>query len=262
MAEYNGKCGMAAVLFNLLDEPAGAGFFARMSLSSHGGERDCGHTGNYFNILWAMPGVALPGPQATGAWMKEFGEWYYDLSRQWDGGFDHLGPPEPDFDSYSGWDATGACLLAYAVPLKSLWHTGKRPGKVSPLAAAAAEQFIRTSRGWTQGYLYSLYGIRVEGLRILAKHHVEEGIRACVGYIRNQNPWASEQRTPELTKILVGYGAHAQSVVADLERIAADFAGGEPDFPKNLSVQKADTIREAIRQIQASNDHPELTHIQ
>ena len=150
---------MAAVLFNLLDEPAGAEFFARMSLFSHGGERDCGHTGNYFSILWAMPGVALSGPHATGAWMQEFGEWYYDLSRQWDGGFDHLGPPEPGYDSYEGWDATGACLLAYAVPLKSLWLTGKRPGKVTQLAAAAAEQFIRTSRGWTQGDLYSLYDI-------------------------------------------------------------------------------------------------------
>ena len=71
--EDNGKCGMAAVLFNLLDEPKGAEFFAHMSLCSHGPERDCGHTGNYFNILWAMPGVALSGPHATGAWMKEFG---------------------------------------------------------------------------------------------------------------------------------------------------------------------------------------------
>ena len=53
--------------------------------------------------------------------------------------------------------ATGACLLAYAVPLKSLWLTGKRPAKVPQLAAAAAEQLIRTSRGWTQGDLYSLY---------------------------------------------------------------------------------------------------------
>jgi TPR repeat protein len=37
-----------------------------MSLCSHGPERDCGHTGNYFNILWAMPGVALSGQGAKG----------------------------------------------------------------------------------------------------------------------------------------------------------------------------------------------------
>jgi hypothetical protein len=462
--EDNGKCGMAAVLFNLMDEPNGAAFFARMSLCSHGPERDCGHTGNYFNILWAMPGVALSGPHATGAWMKEFGAWFYDLAREWDGGFAHQGPPEPDNDSYSGWDATGACLLAYAMPLRSLWLTGKRPSKVPQLDPAAAEQFILTGRGWNNKDRYRFYdklsvdelladlgswspivreragmalgrrkeapiprvlalldspslearlgacqaiarlkgqaasavpalrktlraddlwlrikaadalaaigkpameavpdmlallarfdtqedprgmqqrfitfalfdsrngllgrslegvdrqqlyravraglknedgrarsdfgsvyrnlsaeairpllpailqavvepapsgemfadGIRVEGLRVLARYRVEEGIRACVDYIRGQNPWASERRTPELTEILVSYGANAKSVVPELERIAADFADGEPDFPKNLSRQKAAAVREAIREIQASNDRPELIRI-
>ena len=104
-------------------------------------------------------------------------------------------------------------------------------------------------------------GIRVEGLRVLAQYRVEEGIRACVDYIRGQNPWASEHRTPELTKILVSYGANAKSVVPELERIAADFADGEPDFPRDLSRQKAAAVREAIREIQASNDRPELIHI-
>jgi hypothetical protein len=462
--EDNGKCGMAAVLFNLVDETKGAEFFAHMSLCSHGPERDCGHTGNYFNILWAMPGVALSGPHATGAWMKEFGAWYYDLAREWDGGFAHQGPPEAGNDSYEGWDSTGAILLAYAMPLKSLWLTGKRPSKVPQLDAATAEEFIRTGRGWDNRDRYSFYdklsddelvtdlcswspivreragialgrrkdspvarvvalldsptldarlgacqaiahlkgragsavpalrtklradeiwlrikaaealaaigkpamqavpemlellarfdaqedprgmqqrfftfalfdsregllgrslegvdrqqlyqavraglknedgrarsdfgsvyrnlsaeaikpllpailqavvepapsgemfadGIRVEGLRVLAQHHVEEGILACVDYIRGQNPWASEHRTPELTKILVSYGANAKTVVPELERIAADFAAGEPDFPKNLSLKKAAAVREAIREIQASNDRPELIRI-
>ena len=462
--EDNGKCGMAAVLFSVMDEPDGADFFARMSLSSHGPERDCGHTGNYFNILWAMPGVALSGPHATGAWMKEFGAWYYDLAREWDGGFAHQGPPEPGDDSYADWDSTGAILLAYAMPLKSLWLTGKRAGKVLQLDAAAAEQFIRTGQGWNNKDRYRFYdtlsdddllaalrswspivreragmalgrrkdapigpalalldspsldarlgacqaiahlkgraasavpalrtalssddlwlrikaadalaaigkpameavpemlellagsdpqndprgmqqrfvasalfdshegllsrslegvdrqqlyqavraglknedgharsmfgsvyrnlsaeavrplfpailqavvepapsgemfadGIRVEGLRVLAKHHVEEGIHACVDYIRHQNPWASEHRTPELTKIVASYGANAKAVVPELERIAADFAAGEPDFPRNLSLQKAAAVREAIEQIEASSDRPDLISI-
>ncbi len=462
--EDNGKCGMAAVLFNLIDEPKGAEFFARMSLCSHGSERDTGHTGNYFNILWAMPGVALSGPHATGAWMKEFGAWYYDLARQWDGGFAHQGPPQPTNDSYGGWDSTGAILLAYAMLKKSLWLTGKRPGKVAQIDAATAEQFIRTGRGWNNKDRYSFYdslnddellarlgswspivreragiaigrrkeppvsrviellnapsldarlgacqaiahlkgqaasavpllrkslraddlwlrikaadalaaigkpameavpemlemlahfdpekdprgmqqryltfalfnsregllgrslegvdqqalyravraglknedgrarsdfvsvyrnlspeaikpllpavlqavvepapsgemfadGIRVEGLRVLAKYHVEEGMRACVDYIRDQNRWGSQRRTPELTQILVSYGANAKVFVPELERIAADFADGEPDFPKNLSVQKAEAVRAAIRDILASTDRPTLIRI-
>jgi hypothetical protein len=112
--EDNGKCGMAAVLFNLLGEESGAEFFSRMSLASHGPERDTGHTGNFFNMLWSIPGIAPSGPQATGAWMQEFGAWYFDLARRWDGGFAHQGPPEPENDSYEGWDATGGYLLACA----------------------------------------------------------------------------------------------------------------------------------------------------
>ena len=104
-------------------------------------------------------------------------------------------------------------------------------------------------------------GIRVEGLRVLAKYHIEEGMRACVDYIRGQNPWASEQRTPELTKILVSYGANAKIVVPELEGLAAHFARGEPDFPRNLSLKKANAIRHAIREIQYPNDRHELLHI-
>ena len=68
--EDNGKCGMAAVMFNLLGEAEGAEFFSRMSVASHGAERDTGHTGNFFNILWSLPGAAQAGPHATGAWMN------------------------------------------------------------------------------------------------------------------------------------------------------------------------------------------------
>jgi hypothetical protein len=100
--EDNGKCGMVSVLFSLLGESKGAEFFSRMSLASHGPERDTGHTGNFFNMLWAMPGVAHSGPQATGAWMQEFGAWYYDLARRSDGSFLHQGPPESrGNDSYA-----------------------------------------------------------------------------------------------------------------------------------------------------------------
>ncbi len=67
--EDNGKCGMAAVLFNSLGEAKGAEFFSRMSVAAHGPERDCGHCGNYFNMLWAMPltAVNLPTTQTFDA---------------------------------------------------------------------------------------------------------------------------------------------------------------------------------------------------
>jgi hypothetical protein len=146
--EDNGKCGMAAVLFNLIDESKGAEFFSRMSVASHGSERDCGHTGNFFNLLWAMPGIAQSGPNATGAWMAEFGGWYFDLARRWDHGYRHQGPPEPEHDSYEGWDATGSYLLAYAMPLKKLYLTGKVEGSVPRLDTTAAQSLVLDGRGW------------------------------------------------------------------------------------------------------------------
>ena len=461
--EDNGKCGMAAVLFNLLGEAKGAEFFSRMSLASHGPERDTGHTGNFFNILWSIPGVAQSGPQATGAWMNEFGAWYFDLARRWDGTFLHQGPPEPGHDSYGGWDCTGVYLLAYAMPLKKIYLTGKRPGVAPQLDAAAAQALILDGRGWSnkdrnsaydtlsedqllerlgswspvvreraamalgrrkdapippllkllespalnsrygacqalialrgrgapaiealrrsltekdlwlrikaaealaaigapamqtvpqllellaqvdpqndprgmqqrylsfalfdnggmlsrsldgvdrealykavraglknqdgraRGSIGSVYrnlsaeeikpllpaiyqaiiepapsgemfadSIRVEGLRLLAKHRIEEGISACVKYTRDQNPWASQERTPELMKILLSYGTHAKSVIPELTRLADYFEKDEKDFPKELMLMKAKCVRETIRAIEASTDSPELIRL-
>ena len=155
--EDNGKCGMTAVLFNLLGEAPGAEFFSRMSVASHGPERDCGHTGNFWNILWSMPGVAQSGPHATGAWMKEFGAWYFDLARRWDGTFLHQGPPEMANDKTAGWDATGGYLLAYAMPMKKLRLTGRKPGVAPQIDAATAESLILDGRGWSNKDRNSAY---------------------------------------------------------------------------------------------------------
>lgn len=459
--EDNGKCGMAAVLFDLLGEVNGAEFFSRMSIASHGPERDGGHTGNYFNILWAMPGVAQSGPHATGAWMNEFGSWYFDLARKWDGSWLHQGPPEIEDDSYAGWDSTGGYLLAYAMPLKKIYLTGRRAGIAPQLDAAASQSLILDGRGWNnedrnsaydklsadqllerlgswspvvreraamalarrneasippllrmldspaiesrygacqalvalrtrgapavellrkslsdndlwlrikaaealagigapaleavpqllellaqvdlendprgmqqrylsfalfdydggmlsqsldgvdrdaiykavkaglrnqdgraRGSIGSVYrnlaaadikpllpaiyqavvepapsgemfadSIRVEGLRLLAKHRIEEGILACVQYTRDQNPWDSQERTPELMKVLLSYGTHAKSVIPELTKIADYFEKDEPDFPPDLMVMKARNVRETIRAIEASKDTPKL----
>ncbi|YCM42910.1 DUF6288 domain-containing protein [Verrucomicrobiaceae bacterium 227] len=462
--EDNGKCGMAAILFNLLKEPDTAQFFSRMSVASHGPERDGGHTGNFWNILWSLPGVAQSGPRATGAWMQEFGAWYFDLARRADGSFVHQGPPEPRKDSYANWDATGAYLLSYALPLKKILLTGKQPSSIPVIDAATAQKLILDGRGWdnkdrnsaydqlngdvlldaltswspvvreraamalgrrkdvsidpllkmldssaleaqigacqaitflrgrgapavealgrclksedlwlrikaaealaaigkpamsqasellklltqvdrakdprgmqqrylsfalfnnrggmlskslegvdrkvlfeavkaglknedgrARGSIGSVYRnltfaeitpllpaileavetpapsgimfadeIRVEGLRILATHKVSKGIPACVEYIATQNKWASEKRTPELLKILLTYGVHGKAVLPKLEEIAASFDEGEEKFPKKLSLEKAQMIRDAIKAIKSSTGNPKLIRV-
>jgi hypothetical protein len=148
---------MAAVLFNHLREKKSAEYFSRMSVASHGPERDTGHTGNFFNMFWAIPGVALSGPNATGAWMKEFGSWYFDLARCWDGTFRHQGAPATRPDAYRNWDCTGAYLLAYAMPLRKIHLTGKRPSVVSRLDASAVQALIRDGHGWSNKDRNSAY---------------------------------------------------------------------------------------------------------
>ncbi|MFZ9914858.1 MAG: DUF6288 domain-containing protein, partial [Phycisphaerales bacterium] len=143
----NGKNGCAAVLFDLLGDPEAAEYFSRMSVASHGGERDQGHTGNFFNMLWALPGVARSGPQATGAWMREFG-WYYDLARRWDGGFIHQGPPEPKNDSYPKWDASGAYLLGFAQARGKI-RIARKGSALAPVDAQTARALVEDGRGWS-----------------------------------------------------------------------------------------------------------------
>ena len=147
--EDNGKCSGAAVLFDLLGDREAASFFARMSTAAYA-ERERGHTGNFFNILWALPGVARCGPLATGAYWKEQG-WYYDLARSWDGGFIYQGSPagEEEHGKYTGWDSTGAYLLAYAQPLKTLYLTGKKPCPAPALNAKEVENVIAAGRDYS-----------------------------------------------------------------------------------------------------------------
>ena len=115
------------MLFDLLGDREAADFFAKMSVAAYD-ERERGHTGNFFNILWAMPGVSRCGPHASGAYWREQA-WYYDLARGWDGSFRYQGSPvgEEEHGKYTNWDNTGTYLLAYALPLKKLRITGKGP---------------------------------------------------------------------------------------------------------------------------------------
>jgi len=146
--EDNGKSSNAAVLFDLLGDQEAATFFAKMGLAAYD-ERERGHTGNFFNILWAMPGVSRCGPQATGAYWREQG-WYYDLARGWDGSFRYQGSPvgEEEHGKHTSWDNTGTYLLAYAMPLKKIRLTGKGRSAVSPLTEKEAAAVIDAGRGF------------------------------------------------------------------------------------------------------------------
>lgn len=144
----NGKCGLATVLFDHQGNASATEFYSRMSVADHGVRRDEGHTGNYFNMTWALPGVVRSGPHASGAWIEEFG-WYYDLARRWDGTFLYQGAPEPRPQVYDNWESTGSYLLGFMYPLKKTYLTGRQVSCAPQVSREIAASLIEDGRGWT-----------------------------------------------------------------------------------------------------------------
>ena len=202
----NGKNGIAALMFNLLEDQEAATFFSRMSVASHGAEREMGHTGNFFNMLWALPGVAISGPNASGAWMNEFG-WYYDLARLADGTFLHQGPAQPRFDSYRNWDSTGAYLLAMAQPLRQLYITGKKVGVVPQASSETAAGLVRDGQGYSHRIKESIYSERneTELMNALTSWSPVVRERAAAALARRQGDFANR-----LSDLIESDDLHAQ----------------------------------------------------
>lgn len=125
--ESNGKCGLAALVFNLQDGRVEEGkFFSKMSTASIN-KRERGHTGSYFNFLWAPLGAAVGGEEAASAHFRRI-SWMLDLNRCWDGRiqYDCLNGEGPKNGSnYNGFQMSTAVLLNYALPLRKLYITGK-----------------------------------------------------------------------------------------------------------------------------------------
>ena len=205
--EDNGKCSSAAVLYDLLGDREAAEFFAKMGTAAYS-ERERGHTGNFFNVLWALPGVARCGPLATGAYLKEQA-WYYDLARSWDGTFLYQGSPvgEEEHGKYTGWDSTGAYLLAYALPLKSLRLTGKKQFSVPAFNAAQVDEVIAAGRD---------YGYRNDKNRYdqRATDQLLAGLSSWSPAVRKRSAEALGRRegnfTPTLLKLLAGSNRDAR----------------------------------------------------
>ncbi len=141
----NGKNSNAAVFFDLLGDAEATAYFRRTAVAAINADREQGHTGNFFNILWSMPGVARGGPLATGGYLGEFG-WYYDLARDWQHGYPYQGSPEARRENYHGWDCPGAYLLHLAVARAELRITGKGPMTLDPMSAEEVRAALDAGR--------------------------------------------------------------------------------------------------------------------
>ena len=241
----NGKNGIAAVMFNLVGDAEAATYFSRMSVASHGGERDMGHTGNFLNLLWAMPGVALSGSNASGAWMNEFG-WYYDLARRWDGSFSHLGAPQAKPDSYKGWDTTGAYLLAYAQPLRKIHIAGKKTDVVKAVDKVAAANLIDDGRGWSPRLKHA-------GYAAWSDDEIFDGLASWSPVVRERSALALAKRKGDPLRRLVGLleneNLHAR--LGACQALAALGRRGAPAVSDLQKTLKADDLWLRIKAAEA-----------
>jgi hypothetical protein len=155
--DNNGKSSMAAVGFDLLGKTPEARFFSWMSTAAYD-EREAGHTGNFFSLMWGPLGVARAGPEAVAASFKEQ-RWYYDLARRWDGGFTYQGGAG-GHDSYADWDMTGAMMLGLALPLQKLQITGKGAQPAQLLVGRELQSVIEDGRDFSYRHVRDCYASR------------------------------------------------------------------------------------------------------
>lgn len=205
--EDNGKCAAAAIFFDLLADREAAEFYAKMAAAAYS-ERERGHTGNFFNMLWALSGVARCGPLTTGAYLKEHG-WYYDLARGWDTKFLYQGSPvgEEESGAYKNWDCSGSYLLGFAMPLKSLRLTGRKPFTVPPLNVAQTAEVIAAGRDFAYRGDENFYEKRTTDQLIA-------GLASWSPFVRGRSAAALGKRdgdhVPTLLKMLAGNNRDAR----------------------------------------------------
>jgi len=145
----NGKNSIAAILFDLQGKKEESKFFTAMTIASYG-ERERGHTGNYFSFQWGPLGAQRAGNEASTAFLKPQA-WFYDLNRTWDGKFPYQGGANSDKGehSYAGWDSTSTFMISYALPKKQLYITGKGTHKEHIITGDQLTKNIEAGAGFT-----------------------------------------------------------------------------------------------------------------
>jgi HEAT repeat protein len=103
--------------------------------------------------------------------------------------------------------------------------------------------------------------IRMGALQALVKYRFREAIPLCVTFVRTQSQHASQERTGEILKLLATYGVAAKAVLPELREFH-EYCKTEPNFPDWARKQKAASVAEAIRVIEAAQEQPELNSLE
>lgn len=139
----NGKSSGCAVAFNLAGQKKGAAFFARHGVYDFS-RIEIGHASNFFHLPWQGLASAHLGKKTATFHLRKC-EWYYELLRDWRGKFRHHEDPNHK-EPKKYWDATGARLLFFCLPLKKIYLTGKGGYLPAPVSDKELERISASSR--------------------------------------------------------------------------------------------------------------------
>lgn len=114
----NGSSAMAALAMALHGDEQGARFFSSQAAAAYD-ILETGHATHYFNVLWTPLGASLAGPEVTQEFFKR-ARWLHTSYRGWDDVFTFDGGESKACNS------PGSLLLAYCLPRRQLFITGKQ----------------------------------------------------------------------------------------------------------------------------------------
>jgi Family of unknown function (DUF6288) len=179
----NGTSGSAALCMAFKGNTAGAKFFSQLAATSYDG-LEKGHASTFFNPLWTPLGSNLSGPEVTQKFFKK-ALWYQTMYRSWNGGFSRFGG-----NSKEG-DQAGVALLAYCLPRRILYITGKQADESIWVKGMEATEVVERSKT-------DYKSKSVDELLALMGHPLPQVTRAAVWTLREKEG----DFIPKLTQML------------------------------------------------------------
>jgi len=141
------------------------------------------------------------------------------------------------------------------------WARSTLSGFIYPLLTASEREqlwgdiHLATRHIAPSGIMFAS-GVRTHGLKLMAQHHIEEGLELAAWYIRYQKGHGNKGRVPAALDAILAYGAHAKRVIPELEKHAAWYEAQRRGKPRDDD--PANRIRAAIKKIEAMKSPPDF----
>ncbi|MEE8450879.1 MAG: hypothetical protein V3R99_03160 [Thermoguttaceae bacterium] len=158
-------------------------------------------------------------------------------------------PPVPDFTAGGVKDERHDWTLGPTGARGWIWAW-----KLEPLLPAIHQAIVEPS---PSGVMFAS-GIRLSGLKLLAKHRVKEGIPLCLKTMDIEN-WGKRSRITGCLKILQSYGAAAREIMPELKQLEQQLLNHRE--AKGLTPQ-IELLRQIMADAEAATEMPELRSIE